>query len=114
MLNGAGKTTLFNAISGLVPYSGNIRWDKTDLRGRSPAAIARSGLVQCPETRELCGDMSVRENLDLAGQHLSTGDASQQLEWLYDLFPQLRDRERQIARTMSGGEQKMLAIARSL
>jgi ABC-type branched-subunit amino acid transport system ATPase component len=61
MLNGAGKTSLFNAISGIVPNSGNIRWDKTDLRGRSPAAIARSGLVQCPETRELCGDMSVRE-----------------------------------------------------
>src|ERR1700688_1466518 len=113
-LNGAGKTTLFNAISGLVPYSGRINWDGTDLRGRSPAAIARGGVVQCPETRELFGDMSVRENLDLAGQHLTKAQASQQLEWLYDLFPRLRDRERQTARTMSGGEQQMLAIARSL
>jgi ABC-type branched-subunit amino acid transport system ATPase component len=113
-LNGAGKTTLFNAISGLVPYNGSIRWNETDLRGCSPAAIARRGLVQCPETRELFGDMSVRENLDLAGQHLSGVDAAAQLEWLYDLFPQLRSRERQIARTMSGGEQQMLAIARSL
>jgi branched-chain amino acid transport system ATP-binding protein len=113
-LNGAGKTTLFNAISGLVPYSGRINWGGTDLRGRSPAAIARGGVVQCPETRELFGDMSVRENLDLAGQHLAAAQASQQLEWLFDLFPRLRDRGRQIARTLSGGEQQMLAIARSL
>ena len=113
-LNGAGKTTLFNAISGLVPYSGRIGWHAEDLRGRSAAAIARSGIVQCPETRELFGDMNVRENLDLAGQHLSPTQAAQQLEWLYRLFPRLRDRERQIARTMSGGEQQMLAIARSL
>jgi len=113
-LNGAGKTTLFNAISGLVPYSGRIGWDNSDLRGRSPAAIARGGVVQCPETRELFGEMSVRENLDLAGQHLTEAQAAEQLEWLYDLFPRLRDRERQTARTMSGGEQQMLAIARSL
>jgi len=113
-LNGAGKTTLFNAISGLVPYSGRISWNGSDLRGRSPAAIARGGIVQCPETRELFGDMSVRENLDLAGQHLAAAQAAQQLKWLFDLFPRLRDRERQIARTLSGGEQQMLAIARSL
>jgi branched-chain amino acid transport system ATP-binding protein len=113
-LNGAGKTTLFNAISGLVPYSGRISRDGKDLRGRSPAAIARAGVVQCPESRELLGDMSVRENLDLAGQHLTRSHASDQLQWLYDLFPRLKDRERQIARTLSGGEQQMLAIARSL
>jgi branched-chain amino acid transport system ATP-binding protein len=105
---------LFNAISGLVPYSGRIVWNGEELRGRSAAAIARSGIVQCPETRELFGDMDVRENLDLAGQRLSKSDASRQLDWLYLLFPRLRDRERQIARTMSGGEQQMLAIARSL
>jgi len=113
-LNGAGKTTLFNAISGLVPYSGRIGWDGADLCGSSPASIARGGVVQCPESRELFGEMSVRENLDLAGQHLTHGQASNQLEWLYDLFPRLQDRERQIARTLSGGEQQMLAIARSL
>jgi ABC-type branched-subunit amino acid transport system ATPase component len=62
----------------------------------------------------LFGEMSVRENLDLAGQHLTKTQAAQQLEWLYDLFPRLRDREGQTARTMSGGEQQMLAIARSL
>jgi ABC-type branched-subunit amino acid transport system ATPase component len=113
-LNGAGKTTLFNAISGLVPYSGTVTWEGKDLRGRSGAAIARAGIVQCPETRELFGDLSVRENLDLAGQHLPNAEAARQLEWLFGLFPRLRDRERQAARTMSGGEQQMLAIARSL
>jgi len=112
--NGAGKTSLFNAVSGLVPYLGSIVWEGDDLRGRTPAAIARAGIVQCPETRELFGTMSVRENLDLAGRRLSAKDAASQLDWLYELFPRLRDREQQMARTLSGGEQQMLAIARSL
>jgi ABC-type branched-subunit amino acid transport system ATPase component len=113
-LNGAGKTSLFRAISGLVPYQGRISWNGQELRSRSPAAIARGGVVQCPETRELFGEMSVRENLDLAGQHLTGAEAARQLAWLYDLFPRLREREGQTARTMSGGEQQMLAIARAL
>lgn len=113
-LNGAGKTTLFNAISGLVPYSGAIRWRGQSLAGRTPGAIAREGIVQCPETRELFGDMTVRENLDLGGQHLPSGEAARQLEWLFGLFPILRARQRQAARTLSGGEQQMLAIARAL
>ncbi|HET6182491.1 MAG TPA: ATP-binding cassette domain-containing protein [Acetobacteraceae bacterium] len=113
-LNGAGKTTLFNAISGLVPYSGAIDWACESLRGRSPAAIARAGIVQCPETRELFGDLSVRENLDLGGQHLAAADRQNQLAWLLGLFPILGERERQPARTLSGGEQQMLAIARAL
>jgi len=113
-LNGAGKTTLFNAISGLVPYAGEILWGGEALRGRSPANIARSGLVQCPETRELFGDMTVRENLDLGGHHLGQGEIADRLAWLFELFPILRDRQRQTAVTLSGGEQQMLAIARAL
>ena len=113
-LNGAGKTTLFNAISGFVPHSGDIRWAGETLRGRSPAAIARGGIVQCPETRELFGDMSVRENLDLGGQHIAGPERGQRLEWLFDLFPILKNRQAQTARTLSGGEQQMLAIARAL
>jgi ABC-type branched-subunit amino acid transport system ATPase component len=113
-LNGAGKTTLFNAISGLVPYSGSINWRGTPLAGKTPGAIARGGIVQCPETRELFGDMSVRENLDLGGQHKTAHDAASQLAWLYDLFPILKSRQTQAARTLSGGEQQMLAIARAL
>jgi branched-chain amino acid transport system ATP-binding protein len=113
-LNGAGKTTLFNAISSLVPYSGAIAWNGTSLRRRSAAQIARGGIVQCPESRELFGDMSVRENLDLGGQHLSRELRAKQLDWLFGLFPILQSRQSQAARTLSGGEQQMLAIARAL
>ena len=113
-LNGAGKTTLFNALSGLVPYSGAIHWAGASLKGRSGAAIARGGIVQCPETRELFGDMTVRENLDMGGQLLPATDAADQIASVFDLFPILKNRQEQNAATLSGGEQQMLAIARSL
>ncbi len=113
-LNGAGKTTLFNAVSGLVPYSGTIRFGDHALAGMTPGAIARGGVVQCPESRELFGDMTVRENLDLGGQHLAAADRARQLAWLFELFPILDSRQGQVARTLSGGEQQMLAIARAL
>jgi branched-chain amino acid transport system ATP-binding protein len=113
-LNGAGKTTLFNAISGLVPCTGTIRWAGDTLRGRTAATIACGGIVQCPETRELFGDMSVRENLELGGNALTDDELAERLEWLVDLFPILRTRQTQLARTLSGGEQQMLAIARAL
>jgi len=113
-LNGAGKTTLFNAISGLVPFNGDIHWAGDSLRNRTPARIAREGIVQCPETRELFGELSVRENLDLGGQHLTRPDREAQLAWLLDLFPILNERQGQPAATLSGGEQQMLAIARAL
>jgi branched-chain amino acid transport system ATP-binding protein len=113
-LNGAGKTTLFNAISGLLPYSGTIRREGASLRGQSAAMIARNGIVQCPEGRELFTEMTVRENLDLGGQHLPAADSAVQIEWLFELFPILRARQKQAAGTLSGGEQQMLTIARAL
>ena len=113
-LNGAGKTTLFNAICGFVPCSGTVAWGGAALRGRSASAIARDGIVQCPESRELFGEMSVRENLELGGQHLAPAERRRQLDWLFALFPILPARARQAARTLSGGEQQMLAIARAL
>jgi len=113
-LNGAGKTTLFNAISGLVPYEGKILFGEHNLKGVSGAAIARGGIVQCPETRELFGDMTVRENLDLGGYHHADKIRADRLKWLFELFPILESRQAQTARTLSGGEQQMLAIARAL
>jgi branched-chain amino acid transport system ATP-binding protein len=113
-LNGAGKTTLFNAISGLVPYRGSIRFGERDLRDLTAASIARAGVVHCPETRELFGHMSVRENLDLGGGHLSKSERQRQLAWVFDLFPILEQRQTQAARTLSGGEQQMLALGRAL
>jgi len=113
-LNGAGKTTLFNTISGFLPYTGEIRRGGETLRGTGPAKIARSGLVQCPESRELFGEMTVRENLDLGGQHLDDETRTKQLVWLFELFPILKERQGQMAQTLSGGEQQMLAIGRAL
>jgi ABC-type branched-subunit amino acid transport system ATPase component len=113
-LNGAGKTTLFNAISGLVPYRGAIRFGERDLRSQTAASIARGGVVHCPETRELFVHMSVRENLDLGGGHLSKSERQRQLDWVFDLFPILEQRQAQAARTLSGGEQQMLALGRAL
>ncbi len=113
-LNGAGKTTLFNAISGMLPYAGEIRREGVSLRGRTPASIARAGIAQCPEGRELFGEMTVRENLDLGGQHLEDAEREERLKWLFDLFPILGERQQQMAGTLSGGEQQMLTIARAL
>jgi branched-chain amino acid transport system ATP-binding protein len=98
----------------MLPYAGEIRRNGTALRGLTAATIARTGIVQCSEGRDLFTDMTVRENLDLGGQHLPTAEKNDQIAWLFDLFPILRERQRQAAGTLSGGEQQMLTIARAL
>lgn len=113
-LNGAGKTTLFNAISGLAPYDGTISFNAANLKGEKASTIARAGVVQCPESRDLFTGMTVRENLDLGGAHLSSSECAKQLAWIFELFPILRERQSQPAGTLSGGEQQMLAIGRAL
>jgi branched-chain amino acid transport system ATP-binding protein len=113
-LNGAGKTTLFNAVSGLVPYVGDIRRQGKPLRGRTAAMISREGIVQSPEGRELFGLMTVSENLDMGGHGLGDKERGERREWLFNLFPILKERQRQTAATLSGGEQQMLTIARAL
>ena len=113
-INGAGKTTLFNAICGLLPYQGKVLLQGSSLARVSPARIVRKGIVQCTENRDLFGEMSVRENLDMGGQYQGKADANDRLAWLFDMFPILKARQRQKAATLSGGEQQMLAIARAL
>ena len=113
-LNGAGKTTLFNAISGLTKYVGEIRRQGQPLRGKSAAAIAKAGIVQSPEGRELFTEMTVRENMEMGGGRLEEKDRAERSKFLFDLFPILKARERQTAGTLSGGEQQMLTIARAL
>lgn len=104
-LNDAGKTTLLNAISGQVPYTGRILWGGEPLAGGSAAAVARDGIVQCPESHGLFSSIRVRENLDLGGSRLSKAERARLLAWLFGLFPTLESRQAQNAGTLSGGEQ---------
>ncbi len=114
--NGAGKSTLARAISGLLrPSAGQIRLDGASLLGRSPAAIARGGVLHVAETRDIFGDMTVWENLRVAFDNLSKGDdRDTAFRRIYGLFPVLSDRAGQLAGNLSGGQQQMLAIARAL
>lgn len=114
--NGVGKTTLLNTISGLVrPRQGRITFDGRDLTGRRPHEIVAAGLVMVPEGRHLFTMMTVEENLLLgAYQPASRARMRQTLEEVYELFPRLRERRRQDAGSLSGGEQQMCAIGRAL
>lgn len=114
--NGAGKTTLVKAISGLVPTTqGRISFCGEDLTGRSPNQLVLRGIVHVPEGRRLFGEMTVLENLWLGSTHAGARThRSQSLEHVFSLFPILKERQRQVAGTMSGGQQQMVAIARGL
>jgi branched-chain amino acid transport system ATP-binding protein len=114
--NGAGKTTTMRAISGLRPVAqGTIRFDGHDItRLRADLRVLR-GVSQAPEGRGIFPGMSVRENLDMgAYTRRNKAEISQDLERVFTLFPRLRERERQVGGTLSGGEQQMLAVGRAL
>ena len=113
--NAAGKTTLLRALSGVLPHSGTIRFGDTDIGGLPSDRIFALGLVQVPEGRQLFGQMTVQDNL-LMGAYRRSGrlDLAQDLERVYALFPVLKERRRQLAGSMSGGEQQMCAMARAL
>lgn len=114
--NGAGKTTLINTISGIIkPRKGKIYFLNKEISALPPHLIVKEGVVQVPEGRLLFPEMTVRENLEMGG-YLSNNneELKKRIELVFELFPILRERERQIAGTMSGGEQQMLAIGRSL
>lgn len=113
--NGAGKTTLLRAISAMVPLEGEILFDGERIDQRSPDEIVRMGIIHCPERRQLFTEFTVAENLEM-GAFLRKDKAQIQrdLEYVYGLFPLLGERKNQEAGTLSGGEQQMLAIGRSL
>jgi branched-chain amino acid transport system ATP-binding protein len=114
--NGAGKTTLMHAIAGLATvYSGTISVGGQPATRQAPETLVRRGLVLVPQGRLLFADMTVRENLEM-GAYTATGHAawSRQLSLVESLFPILRERARQFAALLSGGEQQMLALARAL
>lgn len=114
--NGAGKTTTLRAISGLIPVtSGGIYFNDVLLNKKSTEFIVQSGLIQVPEDRKLFSDMTVLENLEMGAYTKSTrANFKKNLEYCYELFPILKEREKQISGTMSGGQQQMLAIGRAL
>ncbi|HEX9324854.1 MAG TPA: ABC transporter ATP-binding protein [Xanthobacteraceae bacterium] len=114
--NGAGKTTLMMTIAGILqPRRGSIRLDGAELVGLSPARIVAQGVALVPENRLVFPQMSVRENL-LAGayQRRDKAGISADIERMYQRFPRLAERREQLAGTLSGGEQQMLAVARAL
>ena len=111
--NGAGKTTTLRAVSGLLPLRrGSIEFEGERIDGRPPSNIVRRGIAHVPEGRQLFPTMSVRENLELGA--LARGGRGPALDAVFALFPRLRERERQLAGTLSGGEQQMCAIGRGL
>jgi len=113
--NGAGKSTLAKAIIGLIPLSkGSIFFNGRKISGMITEKLVKMGLAFVPETRHLFQDMSVRENLLMGGITLPDSKVEEQIEKVYQLFPILKERSSQIAGTLSGGEQQMLAIARAL
>lgn len=113
--NGAGKTTLNRAISGLIrPDGGRIRFDGHDITGADPARIVASGLIHVPEGRLVFPDLTVAENLRLGAYRRGGARRRVNLDRVIAIFPRLAERLSQRAGLMSGGEQQMLAIARSL
>jgi branched-chain amino acid transport system ATP-binding protein len=113
--NGAGKTTTLKALCGLLrETSGQVEFDGHKLEGLAGHDIARRGLVMCPEGRQVFPAMTVRENLELGGYRRSDTSREKDLAEIFELFPLLRARSRQAAGTLSGGEQEMLAIGRTL
>jgi branched-chain amino acid transport system ATP-binding protein len=112
--NGAGKTTTLKAVTGLVPAAGGrIRYDGEDITGWKVHRIARRGLAMVPEGRGVFAQLTIEENLAM-GAYARSGDVSADFERAFALFPRLKERRRQTAGTLSGGEQQMLAIARAL
>lgn len=114
--NGAGKTTTMHAISGLLkPTSGSISMDGTDLTRTAPHKIVSMGLAQVPEGRRVFAQQTVEENLDLGAYFRKDREnIKDDLDYVYDLFPRLKERHTQLAGTLSGGEQQMLAMGRAL
>ncbi len=113
--NGVGKTTINRAVSGLIPVtSGSIHFDGHAISGASPAAIVTRGLIHVPEGRKIFPNMTVLENLELGSYRRAKSNRAANVEKIFATFPRLRERTKQLAGTLSGGEQQMLAIGRGL
>jgi branched-chain amino acid transport system ATP-binding protein len=113
--NGAGKTTLFKAISGTVPAAGRVTFEGADLLAMKPRDRAHLGIAHVPEGRKVFASMSVLENLEMGGStEAGRADRKRAFERIFAMFPILAERRAQLAGTLSGGQQQMLAIGRAL
>jgi branched-chain amino acid transport system ATP-binding protein len=112
--NGAGKTTLLNAIMGILPLKGGVTFAGADVARLEIEDRVAAGLSLVPEHRELFATMNVEDNLQLGAFRVGKASAAQSLDRVYTLFPRLKERRRQLAGTLSGGEQQMLAMGRAL
>ncbi len=112
--NGAGKSSTLRSIAGLVkPREGSIEFEGEDICGKDPTAIVTRGITMVPEGRRIFPDLTVLENLRI-GAYLRKDDLTEDLNWVYELFPRLKERSWQAGGTLSGGEQQMLAVGRAL
>ena len=113
--NGAGKTTFNNTLCGINPaWAGRVQFNGADLSGAHYRAVVTAGLIQVPEGRKIFPNLSVLENLELGSFTRARGQRAANLERVFAIFPRLKERTAQLAGTMSGGEQQMLAIGRGL
>jgi branched-chain amino acid transport system ATP-binding protein len=114
--NGSGKTTLLRALTGLLPaWQGSVLFEGRDITSLSPHQKTQLGIVMVPEGRQLFTNMTVLENLEMGATPAHARSSYQHnLEWVFDLFPRLKERRQQVTGTLSGGEQQMVAIARGL
>ena len=112
--NGAGKSTILKTVSGLMhPRSGSITFCGEDITHQDAYKLLRHGLAHVPEGRRIFQQMTVQENLEM-GAYINKGASEKDLEMVFDYFPRLKERRKQIAGTLSGGEQQMLAMSRAL
>jgi branched-chain amino acid transport system ATP-binding protein len=116
--NGAGKSTLLRTISGLEsPTTGSITWEGQSIVGRKPEDIVRAGIAHVPEGHAVISELSVEENINMGSlfrRRTHKSDVAASLDEMYQLFPRLQERRKQLAGTLSGGERQMLAISRAL
>ncbi len=113
--NGAGKSTTLNTVAGLLhPRTGSITFDGQNLLSMPCHKVVSRGIALCPEGRRIFQQMTVRENLEMGGFTRPASEIDESIEKMYTLYPRLKEREKQIAGTLSGGEQQMVAMARAL
>ena len=113
--NGAGKSTTLNTVVGLLrPRSGHIEFDGKSIVGFPASKMVSLGMALCPEGRRIVQQMSVRENLEMGGYSRPAAEIQESMDDVFHRFPRLKEREKQVAGTLSGGEQQMLAMGRAL